>query len=86
VLVVVPAWRANAGAAEAIAPLAGAVDRLGAIVVDGATFEGAASASLPERDVDALLVELGAAGIEAFRVRSGEDLSTCLSRTPIASR
>jgi len=86
VLVVLPAWRANAGAAEAIAPLAGAVDRLGAIVVDGATFEGAASASLPERDVDALLVELGAAGIEPFRVRSGEDLSTCLSRTPVASR
>jgi uncharacterized protein (DUF58 family) len=85
-LVVVPSWRANADAASALSGVAGPVARVGAIVVDAATFDGVGSAALPPTALDDLVGGLVSIGLEAYRVGAREDLSRCLSRPLVASR
>ncbi|MGZ4126046.1 MAG: DUF58 domain-containing protein [Actinomycetota bacterium] len=85
-LVVVPSWRSNAGVATPLSAVQRLVERVGAIVIDAAAFEAAGSAAMNGAAVDDLFGHLTSAGIEAYRVGAGEDLSRCLSRPLVASR
>jgi uncharacterized protein (DUF58 family) len=85
-LVVVPSWRANADVGTSLSAVRRLVERVGVIVIDAGAFEGAGSAAVSAAGVDDVFGRLRSAGIEAYRVGPGEDLSRCLSRPLVASR
>jgi hypothetical protein len=83
---VVPSWRANADVGTSLSAVRRLVERVGVIVIDAGAFGNAGSAAMSAAGVDDLFGRLRSAGIEAYRVGPGEDLSRCLSRPLVASR
>ncbi len=86
-LLVLPTWRANRGVADALAGTGELVERVGAVVIDAATFGPvAASSAMGSAEADALASAIAARGIEVFRLTSAEDLATCLRRPLVVAR
>jgi uncharacterized protein (DUF58 family) len=86
-LFVLPTWRSSADADRALGPCLARVERVGAVLIDAATFGPAAAArALAADGVEDLSARLSASGIDVFRVTANEDLRTCLSRRAVGVR
>jgi uncharacterized protein (DUF58 family) len=84
VMVVLPTWRSNASreVLDAVSALHSAVPHVAAALVDAATFgPDRRVPALMSEEADLLERELSERGAETYRIRAGEDLAACLSRS-----